>query len=218
VSGIMTNCISSQVDHGVLAVGFDNTNNPPYWIIKNSWAASWGENGFIRVQKGTDQCLITDSPCSSQVSGGPNPTPAPSGPVPNPTPAPVNPTPAPVNPTPAPANPTPAPSSGADFTQYVCEDFFCSIGCQGHTFQQDTCLPTTGGASAIVTCSSSGLTIKSYKTSGCTGSHTTATEPVDQCLADNSGTYVYNTCSSGSGSGSSGSGAAVKLHVVAPHH
>eukprot|EP00331_Platyophrya_macrostoma_P022186 CAMPEP_0176445430 /NCGR_PEP_ID=MMETSP0127-20121128/23697_1 /TAXON_ID=938130 /ORGANISM="Platyophrya macrostoma, Strain WH" /LENGTH=300 /DNA_ID=CAMNT_0017831215 /DNA_START=49 /DNA_END=947 /DNA_ORIENTATION=+ len=37
-SGIMTNCISSQVDHGVLAVGFDNTNSPPYWIIKNSWA------------------------------------------------------------------------------------------------------------------------------------------------------------------------------------
>jgi C1A family cysteine protease len=68
--GIMTNCISSQVDHGVLAVGFDNNNNPPYWIIKNSWAASWGENGYIRVEKGTNQCLITNSPCSSQVSGG----------------------------------------------------------------------------------------------------------------------------------------------------
>jgi C1A family cysteine protease len=69
-SGIMTNCISSQVDHGVLAVGFDNTNNPPYWIIKNSWAASWGEDGYIRVKKGTNQCLISSNPCTSQVSGG----------------------------------------------------------------------------------------------------------------------------------------------------
>ena len=66
--GIMTNCISSQIDHGVLAVGFDNANKPPYWIIKNSWAASWGEDGYIRVEKGTDQCLITSTPCSSVVA------------------------------------------------------------------------------------------------------------------------------------------------------
>lgn len=63
--GILTNCISQQVDHGVLAVGFDDTFNPPYWIIKNSWAASWGEDGYIRVAKGSDQCLITYAPSTS---------------------------------------------------------------------------------------------------------------------------------------------------------
>ncbi|CUG31439.1 cathepsin-L cysteine peptidase, putative, partial [Bodo saltans] len=59
MGGIMTDCISSAVDHGVLIVGFDDTNNPPYWIIKNSWGPTWGEEGYIRVQKGTNQCLIT---------------------------------------------------------------------------------------------------------------------------------------------------------------
>ena len=66
--GILTNCISQQVDHGVLAVGFDDAHNPPYWIIKNSWAASWGEDGYIRVEKGKDQCLITSYPCSAIVA------------------------------------------------------------------------------------------------------------------------------------------------------
>ncbi|CUG86908.1 cysteine peptidase, putative, partial [Bodo saltans] len=78
--GILTNCISSQIDHGVLVVGFDDTFSTPYWIIKNSWAASWGEEGYIRVQKGTDQCLITTVPCSSKVAKA-SPTPAP-GPTP----------------------------------------------------------------------------------------------------------------------------------------
>jgi len=68
--GILTNCVSSQVDHGVLAVGFNTANNPPYWIVKNSWGASWGESGFIRIQFGTDQCLITTGPCSSQAGAG----------------------------------------------------------------------------------------------------------------------------------------------------
>jgi cathepsin F/cysteine peptidase B len=67
-SGIMTNCISSQVDHGVLAVGFDDNHTPPYWIIKNSWGAEWGEKGYIRVEKGKDECLITTVPCSSKVA------------------------------------------------------------------------------------------------------------------------------------------------------
>jgi len=80
--GIMTNCISSQVDHGVLAVGFDDTNSPPYWIVKNSWGASWGEEGYIRIQKGTDQCLITSGPCSSQAGSGPVPPSPPTPPSP----------------------------------------------------------------------------------------------------------------------------------------
>lgn len=78
-SGIMTNCPSSQIDHGVLIVGFDDNNNPPYWIIKNSWGTSWGEKGYIRVQKGTGQCSIGSYQTTAIVtSHGPRPNPPPS--------------------------------------------------------------------------------------------------------------------------------------------
>lgn len=63
--GILTNCTSVQLNHAAVIIGFDNTNNPPYWIIKNSWGTDWGENGYIRIEKGTNQCLITSRPSYS---------------------------------------------------------------------------------------------------------------------------------------------------------
>lgn len=61
-SGIMSNCQASQVDHGVLLVGYTDD----YWIVKNSWAASWGESGFIRLQRGSNQCNMNSRALSAQ--------------------------------------------------------------------------------------------------------------------------------------------------------
>merc|ERR1719487_1897417 len=86
--GVMTNCQGIGLDHGVLIVGFDDTFEVPYWIVKNSWGPIWGEQGYIRVQKGNGQCLINEYPTSSTVkSVGPTPSMGPtSSPVPTPPP------------------------------------------------------------------------------------------------------------------------------------
>eukprot|EP00999_Lentomonas_sp_LEN2_P002840 NODE_704_length_1247_cov_277.709821_g665_i0.p1 GENE.NODE_704_length_1247_cov_277.709821_g665_i0~~NODE_704_length_1247_cov_277.709821_g665_i0.p1 ORF type:complete len:323 (+),score=92.75 NODE_704_length_1247_cov_277.709821_g665_i0:72-1040(+) len=65
--GIMQNCMGTQLDHGVLAVGYDKSWSTPYWIVKNSWGTSWGENGYIRLQYGTNQCNLDAQPSSSIV-------------------------------------------------------------------------------------------------------------------------------------------------------
>ncbi|EFN60170.1 hypothetical protein CHLNCDRAFT_59551 [Chlorella variabilis] len=43
----------TALDHAVLVVGYgtasNGTHNLPYWLVKNSWGAEWGEKGYIRL-------------------------------------------------------------------------------------------------------------------------------------------------------------------------
>jgi len=63
--GIVKNCNGQELDHCVLVVGFNDAHSPPYWIVKNSWGTSWGEAGYILLEKGTHQCGIQEEPTSS---------------------------------------------------------------------------------------------------------------------------------------------------------
>lgn len=58
-SGILKFC-PGQIDHCVQVVGYDDTNSPSYWIVRNSWATSWGEQGYIRLEMGKDLCHVAD--------------------------------------------------------------------------------------------------------------------------------------------------------------
>lgn len=47
-----------QVDHAVLLVGFGEEAGKKYWILQNSWGPEWGEEGYFRMQRGTDESGI----------------------------------------------------------------------------------------------------------------------------------------------------------------
>lgn len=51
--GVLDSAACGQkLDHAVLAVGYGIDGDKKYWKVKNSWGASWGEEGYIRLVRG----------------------------------------------------------------------------------------------------------------------------------------------------------------------
>lgn len=90
--GVLTKQCGVKLDHGVLVVGYGTDNGIEYWKVKNSWGLTWGESGYIRLERGNSskksgQCginLDASYPVMRAVPGSSPSPPSPLSPLPTP--------------------------------------------------------------------------------------------------------------------------------------
>ena len=62
-----SNECGNKLDHGVLIVGYGEDDGKKFWLVKNSWSTSWGEDGYVKIGRSDSEntngiCGIAMSP------------------------------------------------------------------------------------------------------------------------------------------------------------
>jgi len=70
IGGVFDLPCGKSLDHGILIVGYGNQTTifgkgTDFWIVKNSWGGSWGEEGYLKIRRGTGECGLNTFVSSS---------------------------------------------------------------------------------------------------------------------------------------------------------
>jgi len=70
--GVLKNCNDFVMDHAVQLVGYGTDSGQDYWLVRNSWGASWGEKGYIRFARypGNEPCGVDKNPADGDACAG----------------------------------------------------------------------------------------------------------------------------------------------------
>jgi len=60
--GVYDGDCSRQLNHAVNIIGYgtDSTTLKDFWLVRNSWGATWGEQGYIRMVRNKNMCGLAD--------------------------------------------------------------------------------------------------------------------------------------------------------------
>lgn len=66
ILGVYTHTAGKLVGrHAVKIIGYGTENGVKYWLIANSWGERWGDGGFFKIRRGTNECNIESRPCAA---------------------------------------------------------------------------------------------------------------------------------------------------------
>ncbi|XP_028120248.1 senescence-specific cysteine protease SAG12-like [Camellia sinensis] len=67
-SGVFAGPCGTHLDHAVTIIGYGTTTDGTnYWLVKNSWGSSWGENGYMKI----DRDAVAEGRCGIKRHSGP---------------------------------------------------------------------------------------------------------------------------------------------------